>query len=488
MDSLSARGRYIRVGSVLEHRGTALAQVVLALLLTSTWCVASAHADQPDTPSLMTAAQEVSRNHLSAAIPMLEQLVSVPKPPAGAYHLLSQAYMATGRNIDAVKAASHALDLSPEKGAARAANSLLLSRAYYSLYRERFAKWRAARGSLPGMYQLLDQMEVHTFQLPDNTVIVQTHNTGADEEFSALTGSIRSEADKLRAYLTLAEKHAAAALTLDPNIGQAHDLLGLIYMGQGSAHEARRQFAMELDKHGPSASVYLHQGEMSLALGDADEAVSLLRQAVQYDPKIPEAYAAMSTAYAKLNDDVREKWAAGIVALLNNQTSRARVLFDSAKVSDDPDIMRGRAMLALKSGRVNDALNVMKDAVKAHPDDAASYVVLGDIQILNGKLGDARRSYASATSVNPRCDAAWYGLGLVGDRENKPVEAIGAYAEAVNVNPGNPLALVNLAADEVDTNQPLKAIGHLRDYLQRFPTADNEANVELLLEQLEASS
>ena len=114
------------------------------------------------------------------------------------------------------------------------------------------------------------------------------------------------------AYYSLGKYDSASvalqtALLHDPGLLQAHYTLGLIYNAQGKEHEKALQ-ALEVvaqaDPDDPHVLYYL--GQVKAKLGQNEEAIAALREAINMDPFNVSAYYALANQYRRLNR--RDEW------------------------------------------------------------------------------------------------------------------------------------------------------------------------------------
>ncbi len=103
-----------------------------------------------------------------------------------------------------------------------------------------------------------------------------------------------------------------------------------------------------------------------------------------------------------------------------------------------------RAFALYQAGADDEALPYAEAALRAEPERADGWTLLGILHKRRGQLSLAEKAYLRATQLQPGYADAWNNLGnLRRDREDKN-GALAAYREAVRLNPDNAETLHNL--------------------------------------------
>jgi tetratricopeptide (TPR) repeat protein len=89
-----------------------------------------------------------------------------------------------------------------------------------------------------------------------------------------------------RDYRPIAEQSARKAIALNPNLPQAHFLLGELALAQGQAAEAITEFQKEGDLDPLDGTVYERMGDAYIHVGDFDRAQQALNRAVLLEPNV----------------------------------------------------------------------------------------------------------------------------------------------------------------------------------------------------------
>jgi TolB-like protein/Tfp pilus assembly protein PilF len=166
----------------------------------------------------------------------------------------------------------------------------------------------------------------------------------------------------------------STALRLDPDLGEAHAVLGLFRM----VHDfdwagAESEFKLALELSPGAADIYDHYGWLCAALERYDEALALVRRAQELDPLAHRADVASTLIRAGRYDEALQ------------ESLRA--------VEFDPDYGRGRSTLGwayMKLGMPDQGLAELEHAVRLAPGHPLYLAQLGEAYGLAGKTGQAR--------------------------------------------------------------------------------------------------
>jgi tetratricopeptide (TPR) repeat protein len=210
-----------------------------------------------------------------------------------------------------------------------------------------------------------------------------------------------------------------------PNDGQINYALGLAYVGNNEADEAREAFERSVRASNAPAGARLQLGLIYLQAGDREHAVeqqTALQAAIgacdaacgdQRRAQLQAAYNQLTTAIdappaAPAADPATTGWNfpsveegrlayAEAVGLINQERfadsldalSRAQ-----AAVGPHPDVLNYMGFASRKLGRTDDALIYYREALAIDPDHLGANEYLGELYIQMGELGMARRQLA----------------------------------------------------------------------------------------------
>ena len=258
-----------------------------------------------------------------------------------------------------------------------------------------------------------------------------------------------------------AEKHAKAALNIDPDhesasinianalrglneidsaisclkklLGKNPDHLealnniGLLYLEKKEYTQAKDMLSQASKKLPNSDSIQTNLAIAHLNLNEPGDAADLSRRALASNPK--NTLAKITLAKAEF--------------LIGNQ-SNAIELFESAIQTDktNADIYVEYAKILTEINDFERARTTLKQCLKP---TTALFVILASTERSLGSDIDALRTLKKAASQYPKDPLAWYNLGVFYTKKKQHDHAIEAYKKAVDIDPSNVKALNNLA-------------------------------------------
>jgi serine/threonine-protein kinase len=166
----------------------------------------------------------------------------------------------------------------------------------------------------------------------------------------------------------------STALALDPELGEAHSVLGLLRM----VHDfdwavAEAEFKLALEQSPGAADVYDHYGWLCGALERYDEALALVRRAQELDPLTHRGDVAATLLRAGRHEEALQE------ALRS--------------IEFDPEYARGRSTLGwayLKNGKPDEGLAELEQSVRLGPGNTLYLAQLGQAYGLAGRADQAR--------------------------------------------------------------------------------------------------
>ncbi|HEX5819242.1 MAG TPA: protein kinase, partial [Gemmatimonadales bacterium] len=204
------------------------------------------------------------------------------------------------------------------------------------------------------------------------------------------------------ASIARAREAATRALTLDPGLGEAHGVMGLVRMLYDFDWEgAEAAFKLALQLSPSSADVHDHYGWLCWSTGRYDEAVELVRRARELDPLAH-----------------RSDVAAGLLRAGRFEEAAAEA---RQTIAFDPNFARGHSALGwalIAQGRQAEGVAEMERAAAVSHDDPTFVGQLGQAYATVGRTDEARDilrrldAMAKERLVSPYCFAYVYtGLG-----------------------------------------------------------------------------
>ncbi len=230
------------------------------------------------------------------------------------------------------------------------------------------------------------------------------------------------------------------ALRLEPHLAEAHFDLGLVRQSQQQNAAAISEFRLALQYDPALLQAHCALGS---SLGDPTEAGAEFRKALAVNPKLVCALDGMAQVLVKERryEAAMDYWRKAVRIQPDApdlQISLATAIYKVAKVRQS----NGRP--PLKGAGVADAIRLLTQLLKSHPDMATAYFTLGNI-------------YAN---------------------ERRDREAADEYKEVTRLDPSNTVALAARVKALIDTSAYAEALAPAREYVRRKPN-DPSAHVML---------
>ena len=164
--------------------------------------------------------------------------------------------------------------------------------------------------------------------------------------------------------------------------------------------------------------------------------------------------------FTSLRADVNKKVLAGDVA------------GDEKRIADAPGDALAHNVLGVayfQSGRVDDALTQLNEAIRLKPDESTAHFNLSLIAMVQGHLDDAVQHLLHAIAGRPDYAEAHNNLGIVLMRQGTLDPAVLEFREVLRIHPENSNAHYNLGRALLAAGQVPEAVGHLRQAIVTNP-------------------
>jgi Flp pilus assembly protein TadD len=116
----------------------------------------------------------------------------------------------------------------------------------------------------------------------------------------------------------------------------------------------------------------------------------------------------------------------------------------NVKVDPQAQVEFNQALQALKTGRDDDALGMLKEITQKYPSLAGPYTNLGLVYIKKGKFAEAKQALLQATTIKPGDAVAYNHLGVAYRELGEFKQAQQAYEEALKLKPDYADAHLNI--------------------------------------------
>jgi predicted O-linked N-acetylglucosamine transferase (SPINDLY family) len=144
-----------------------------------------------------------------------------------------------------------------------------------------------------------------------------------------------------------------------------------------------------------------------------------------------------------------------------------------AALAADPaysDALHLLGVVALRTARLDEAVDLLCRAIRARPDFPDAYNNLGVALEARGQLVKAENAYRAALRLEGRHVGAWDNLGNVLKKMGRAAEAVEAYRQALRLRPDDPVAFSGLGAAHLDLARVAEAIGYCRRCCELQPS------------------
>jgi tetratricopeptide (TPR) repeat protein len=244
------------------------------------------------------------------------------------------------------------------------------------------------------------------------------------------------------------------------------DLSQAVEQIRSGAYEEAQDLLATLQTEFPDdAALLLMRGEVLLALGQAEEALDVLRHGAEVDPGRPRMNFQLGTALASTGQRKAALEAFGREIEVNEETE-VRVLS-----------RLNRSLLLQQERRWGPAAEELEAVLRLQPERSNVY---GDLASLYIQAGDAE----GAVDALERGEAAgfssadhYYSLGARLYKSEMYEQAVVMLTEALRIDPGLAEAERSLAAALERLGRESEALEHLRRYLELHPDAPDAAVV-----------
>ena len=244
----------------------------------------------------------------------------------------------------------------------------------------------------------------------------------AQEELARIA-TLRGDMDLLT---DVANKTIAAA----PRFPGGYVWRATAEMSHNSANKAEDDLKTAMSIAPKNAAAYLQLGRIRFVQKRVPEGVTLLEQALQYDPNSVEAMRML------IGYDMNQKQPAKALARLNAQIDK------SPRNSGFYDLL---AQLQIQNKNLDQAAAAAQKAVQLNPADSEAVVLSAQIQAQRGQVANAIGTWEQWLNTHPNDAGAMAVLGVLEESRGNPGKAEAYYRKALQIQPQEPVAANNLA-------------------------------------------
>ena len=203
--------------------------------------------------------------------------------------------------------------------------------------------------------------------------------------------------------------------------------------------------------HRPGQSFYELAINMAAAEAKSDEAVRRYTDAIS-------RMSAIDIRHDKLYN-----------SLMHIKKVERITALNSSSIPESPDACYKQANQLAGLGRVREAINLYREALRMKPDYAEAHNNLGNALASIGQHAQAAEQYREALRLKPDYPIAHSNLGNALTADGKVGEAIGHYEEAVLALPASPHVHNNYGEALIIMGKTAEAIAQFREALRLKP-------------------
>ncbi len=270
-------------------------------------------------------------------------------------------------------------------------------------------------------------------------------------------------------------RYAKQSIDFNPNMLPAYLLLGKIYSLQYDYENSTKYFAMAKDKELVNSLLYLEWGNALIRLSRFEEAKEMYQKVLLEDLENTDAQAGMALCAAETKDFEK---AYNLIGFVEEKDTENILLIEAKGVS------------ALAYGKVDEAVNYFKEALKKDSKDVYNYYRLAKCYQILGNDEMVADSYDKMLKFNPLCVEAYfeYAKYLISKKDYKDAQRKLIKAEKLD---GSNQEILNLLfytsyilVKENVCEYNVKEAISIADRITRFEYPELRAELEVLLKNI----
>ena len=407
------------------------------------------------------------KGDLDKCVNYLNTSLSKDEKQPKAYYLLAQVYAKKARFQEAIEYAKKAIKVAPLNSSS--ARFLLATLYEISTYKTKqrkcFAKWEYLVSILTFPFDSVSLGYVSK---------VMTNMKLFPALFNAYLCVQHSKYDEaLEIYLTAIEKA--------PGFTPLYCLLGDVYLALGRFEDAITEYKMAIWLEPLNITAFKHLCQAYEEQGDFDSAVEIYERILKITPNLPEVHAnlanilyvkgdikgAISHFQTAVTLNPRKNWTSVVNQTLgfvfqeaNNDLDAAISSYQSAYLltPEDIDVYINLGSAFYDKEDIDNALAVYRNALELDPTNARIHCNLGFLHWGRGDLDEAITEYELAIKYDPMYDIAYNNLGVIHlDDLGRVTQAIDLFKKSIESNPNYALAHFNLARAITITGDKIEA-------------------------------
>jgi len=410
-----------------------------------------------------------------------------------AYYFLAQIYAKKARFQEAIVYAKKAIEISPLK----ASSVRFLLANLYDL-----STYKAGSRKLLAKWEYFLSVLTFPFDKVSKSYVAKVF---ANMRFfpALFTAYLKVQGQKyeeaLEIYIDAIEKA--------PGFTPLYCLLGDVYLALGRFEDAVTEYKMAIWLDTLNIPAYKHLSQAYEEQGDFDNAVECYEKILKITPNLPEIHAnlanilyvkgdikgAISHFQTAVTLNPRKNWTSVVNQTLgfvfqetNNDLDAAISSYQSAYLltPEDIDVYINLGSAFYDKEDIDNALAVYRNALELDPTNARIHCNLGFLHWGRGDLDEAVTEYELALKYDPNYDIAYNNLGVINlDDLGRVAPAIELFRKSIESNPNYALAHFNLARAITITGDKIEA-AKLYQIAQDVNSVTNEMDPQEITDKI----
>jgi predicted TPR repeat methyltransferase len=272
----------------------------------------------------------------------------------------------------------------------------------------------------------------------------------------------------------------------------------LEYHQSGNLEKAEQIYKQLLTINPDNANVLHLYGILSAQCGRYEDALTLIKKALEIDPHSPTFHNSMGNAlwYLKKYDEAISHYEESIKlnpspATHNNlgnlyvkrdQYGKAVIHYQTA-IALKPGYAEAYYNLSIalaKIGKAEEAIHNLKKALQFQPDLAEAHGQLGQLLQQRGQFEEALQHYENRLKLEPKHIETYVNIGGILVKQGDLLKAVDYFHKALELEPDHSEAHFNLGATYLSLHKVNQALKHYLSSLKNHPDADTYYNVGVI--------
>jgi tetratricopeptide (TPR) repeat protein len=220
------------------------------------------------------------------------------------------------------------------------------------------------------------------------------------------------------------------AIELAPDLAIAHFFLGQVLRQMGDLSSSVDQLRAALKQRRQTSEFRVELGLALLQQNKFGESMALLRGAVEENPSDASAHYGLARALQKTGHRVEAA----------KEFTQASDLGQAERNREDVALYMINGIQSLRTGKINDAVESLRQALARKPDNAEANYYLGIALAQSGDNGGSVQAFRMAIEKRPDSAEIHYNFGIALRQMGKLSEAIQELRQAIQLRPEDGLA------------------------------------------------